>query len=119
MINEDEDALICDFAETYRVLDYRSLPAKLAATLAFGLPEDSRIKMKLRGETLTSDVVFAALQLDTLNLLAWMQSRDGSHGRNRPASVYKALMNAGKASEIQSFDSGEDLTKEIERIRRA
>lgn len=119
MINEDEDALICDFAETYQVLDYRSLPAVLAATLAFGLRDDSRIKMKLRGETLTSDIVFAALQLDALNTLAWMQSHDGAKGRNRPSSIYKALVNAGKPSEIQAFDSGEELLREIERIRRA
>lgn len=46
MIRDDEDALICDFAETYHIYDYRSLPASLAATLAAGLRDTSRIAMK-------------------------------------------------------------------------
>lgn len=34
MLNLSEDALICDFAETYHIYDYRSLPLRLVATLA-------------------------------------------------------------------------------------
>ena len=45
MINLSEYALICDFAETYHIFDYRSLPVKLAATLSAGLRDDSRSKM--------------------------------------------------------------------------
>lgn len=44
MIRDDEDALICDFAETYQIYSYRSLPLRLVATLAAGLRENSRIK---------------------------------------------------------------------------
>lgn len=43
MIAKDEDALICDLAETYHIYDYRSLPVRLVATLAAGLRDDSRI----------------------------------------------------------------------------
>lgn len=43
MIRDDEDALICDFAETYQIYDYRSLPLRLVATLAAGLRDTSRI----------------------------------------------------------------------------
>ena len=43
MIRKDEDALICDFAETYHIYDYRSLPLRLVATLAAGLGDTSRI----------------------------------------------------------------------------
>lgn len=43
MILTDEDALICDLAETYHVLDYRALPLKTAAALASGLRADARI----------------------------------------------------------------------------
>ena len=49
MISRDENALICDLAETYQIYDYRSLPVKLVATLAAGLREDSRIKLKMAG----------------------------------------------------------------------
>lgn len=43
MIATDEDALICDLAETYHVFDYRGLPLKTAAALASGLRNDARI----------------------------------------------------------------------------
>ena len=32
MIKTDEDALICDLAETYQIYDYKSLPAYMVAT---------------------------------------------------------------------------------------
>lgn len=50
MILTDEDALICDFAETYNVLDYRALPLRTAATLASGLRADARIFESLKKE---------------------------------------------------------------------
>lgn len=49
MIALDEGALICDMAETYHIYDMRALPAETLATLACGLREDSRIKMKRAG----------------------------------------------------------------------
>ena len=57
MISLDESALICDFAETYHILDYRALPLKLAAVLACGLRDDSRIKMKLAGMKLNPETM--------------------------------------------------------------
>ena len=39
---------MCDLAETYGVLDMDALPARLVATLAAGLREDSRIITALR-----------------------------------------------------------------------
>ena len=40
MIKTDEDALICDLAETYRIYDYRQLPAYQVAVFSFGLRDD-------------------------------------------------------------------------------
>ena len=37
MIKTDEDALICDLAETYQIYDYKSLPAYMVATFSVGL----------------------------------------------------------------------------------
>ena len=37
MIKQDEDALICDLAETYRIYDYRQLPLLQVAVFAYGL----------------------------------------------------------------------------------
>ena len=47
MIQTDEDALICDLAETYGIFDYRQLPADQVAVFAFGLRDDSRIKLAM------------------------------------------------------------------------
>lgn len=49
MIGVGENELICDFAETYHIYDYRSLPVSRAAILASGLREDARIRMKMNG----------------------------------------------------------------------
>ena len=43
------DELICDMAETYHVYDLRALPVETLATLAAGLRENSRVKMKMAG----------------------------------------------------------------------
>ena len=47
MVAADEDALRCDFAQTYHILDYRRLPLRTAAVFAWGLGEDSRVKRAL------------------------------------------------------------------------
>ena len=87
MVASDEHALICDFAETYHVLDYKVLGARLAATLAAGLPYDSRIKRKLSGQTYDAVTLLLAAAVDRLTLLLWAKTKDGQKGRNRPASV--------------------------------
>lgn len=47
MLSTDRDALICDMAETYHIYDMRALPVETLATLACGLRDDSRIKLKM------------------------------------------------------------------------
>ena len=46
MMALDEDALICDFAETYHIYNIYGMPVQYIATLAIGLRDDSRIKSK-------------------------------------------------------------------------
>lgn len=96
MVREDETALICDMAETYGVLDWRALPLKIAAALAAGLREDSRIKLKLSGMPADRMTLLAAVIADRLTFLAWAKTKDGAKGRNKPASILAKLMNAGK-----------------------
>lgn len=73
MISLDEDALICDFAETYQIYDYKALPPHLAAVLAAGLREDSRIKLKAHKQRLTNAEFLIAVVADRLGvLLAWL-----------------------------------------------
>ena len=91
MIRTDENALICDFAETYHILDYRALSLKTAAALASGLSENSRIMMKITGQRIDTKTALLAGILDRLTTLVWFQTVDGHKGRNRPESVLARL----------------------------
>lgn len=96
MVRTDETALICDMAETYRILDWRALPLQTAAALACGLREDSRIKMKISGMPADRMTMLAAIIADRMTFLAWAKTKDGIKGRNRPGSIFEKIMNTGK-----------------------
>ncbi|MCK4036856.1 DUF5361 domain-containing protein, partial [Streptococcus suis] len=91
MIQTDEDALICDLAETYGIYDYRQLPITQVAVFACGLSEKSRIKKILSGQKEDLDTLLLAGIYDTVRLLFWAKTKDGQAGRNRPNSVAQAL----------------------------
>lgn len=119
MVAADEDMLICDFAETYHVLNWRGLPADLAAVLAFGLRENSRIKMKLSGMKLPMDTMLSAVAADALNLLVWFQTKDAAKKRNRPGSILNILMGVADATpgpDIQAFDTVEEFERRRKEI---
>ena len=101
MIRTDENALICDFAETYHILDYRALPMRTAAALASGLSEDSRIMRKITGRRIDTKTLLLAGILDRLTTLVWFKTEDGLKGRNRPESV---LASISKGSEPEKKD---------------
>ena len=84
MIALDEDALICDLAQYYRVYDYRGLPLKMVATLANGLPPDSRIRTKQFGLKVPFSAFLFAQIKDELAAIRWLNSSDGEKGVNRP-----------------------------------
>ena len=117
MISADRDALICDLAETYGIFDFRALPASLLATLAVGMREDSRIKMRLSGSKVPRSDMLLAAAVDRLSLLLWSMSEDGRRGINRPASVLDALMGEEKQSgDVMAFDTAEDFETTWARI---
>lgn len=111
MIRIDKGALLCDFAETYHIYDIRSLPARLAATYAVGLRDNSRIKMKITGTKAPEDILLLAMAVDRLTLLLWAKTKDGQRGRNKPESITEKLLGAdtGKKREFAKFDSPEDF----------
>lgn len=74
MINFDEDALICDLAETYNIYDYRSLPVRLVATLSAGLRDDSRIKLSRAGFTAQQNTMLLAIIADRIESIRYMFS---------------------------------------------
>lgn len=119
MIETDEDALICDFAETYNILDYRALPLNLAATLAVGLRADSRIMLKITGQKIDYNTVLSAAILDRLSFLAWTKTKDAEAGRNRPESVVSKLMEEPKENNVVAFEDENELLAHIKAIKEA
>jgi|SRR5699024_5789040 len=113
MISKDEDALICDLAETYQIYDYRQLPASKVAVFASGLRDDSRIKMKLINQTVSLENLLLAGISDSLNELMWSKTKDGQKGINKPDSMVAILTNKkqDKKDDVVVFDSGEDFVK--------
>ena len=119
MLELDEDALICDFAETYHIYDYRSLPLQLVATLAAGLRDNSRIKLKAAGAPATQEVILLASIADRVEAFRYGFSEDASKGRNRPTSIVEALYggtSSGKGG-VTSFATPEDFEAALARIR--
>lgn len=117
MVITDEDALICDFAETYRIYDYRQLPLRMAAVFASGLRDNSRIKIKMSGLNAAPDTILNAVIADRVGMLVWMQSTDGVKNRNRPASILDKIINPGDTNEnVVTFDSGQAFEDERKRL---
>ncbi len=118
MIKTDEQSLICDFAETYSIYNYKSLPLKLVATLASGLSGDSRIKRKLSGLNHSIDTLLLACIVDRLSLLLWRDTKDASKGKNKPESMYELLTSSSKdvSESHDSFNSGKEFERERQRI---
>lgn len=117
MIAEDEDALICDFAETYQIYDYRQLPPTRVAVLSIGLRDCSRIKMKLSGQKVPIDTLLLAGISDRLSTLVWWKTKDGQKGINKPMMLAETLAGEKpKHTDVIVFNSGEDFEKTRGRI---
>lgn len=112
MIRLDEDALICDLAETYQIYDYKQLPALSVAVFSCGLREDSRIKMKIAGQSVSFETMLLAGISDRLSFLVWSKTKDAQKGKNRPASIIE-ILNGKPTSQKKEvvFDSGEDFER--------
>lgn len=112
MISLDRDALLCDLAETYGIVDMRGLSATTLAALCVGLRDDSRIKMKISGAKATRTEMLLAGILDRLSILVWFQSEDGHRGINRPKSVLESMMGSSDEHDseaLETFASGADF----------
>lgn len=109
MRSTDEDALICDFAETYHILDYRALPVHLQATLASGLRDNSRIKMKLMGFKMISTDLILARMADSIELFRYnMVAKEDTPS---PTLLMDIMAGKAKKKEEFGFDSGADFEK--------
>ena len=119
MILMDEDALVCDMAEVYGVLDMYSLPLMTLATLATGLRADSRIMLKLRGQKIDDMTLLIACAVDRLSFIAWSKTKDAQRGNNRPESIVEKLISdpSEKENDIVGYENGDDLLNHMEMLR--
>lgn len=99
--------MICDFAETYHILDYRTLPARQAARLACGLRQTSRIMQAISGAPADLETVLLTMITDAVRVLVWQNTKDGMKGQNQPKSILSILL--GEERESVGFDSAEDF----------
>lgn len=111
MLATDEDALVCDLAETYHIYNFRQLPALQVAVFAYGLRDDARIKLALAGQKVPLDTLLLAGVHDRLSYLVWAKTKDGQTGRNRPVSLAEALLEVRKEKGELAFRSGEDFER--------
>ena len=113
MIAIDEDALMCDLAETYHIYDYRSLSTRMAAVFSCGLRENSRIKLAMSDTRYPLETVLSVLTFDAVNWIRWAQSKLAHDGRDPPERIYDKLFGHGdndnKDSDVVTFDSPEEF----------
>lgn len=104
ILEDSEDLLICDLAETYGIYDYKALPISLIATLAAGLRENSRVKMKASDQKLNYEQKLLALIFDALQIIAFKQGH--RKGAEKPKSLFKRLTETKRPKdELMSFNS--------------
>lgn len=115
-MEEYEDEVICDLAETYHIFNYEEIKGRRLATLVCGLRPSSRVMSKMSGLTTSVNECLQAMSVDALNTLVWMQTKDAEKGRNRPSSIASTFF---EKKESQGFSSADDYEAERERILRS
>lgn len=110
ILNDSEDLVICDLAETYGILDYTKIRPDTLATLVLGLGYDSRVKRKLRDDPLTYNQALLALIFDALRTIAFNQGH--KKGAKKPESLFKHLTEKKEEKEeLMKFETPEDYEK--------
>ena len=115
MIQLDEDALICDLAETYQILDYRSLPVQLVATLSAGLRDNARIKLRAADSVVGLDTMILAAIADNLTMLRAGMDRKN---KSKPFLFSEAIQGEKKKSQkAKGFRTAREFEAALKRIR--
>ena len=111
MMAVDRDALVCDLAETYGILDYKALSVPLLATLASGLRDNARIKMKMSGQQISVDTMLLAALVDHMAMSVWMRSENAQKGRDKPQSVLALLTGQEQEEKSVGFATPEEYER--------
>ena len=113
-----KDALVCDFAQYYHLYDLECIDINLGATLACGLPSESRTIRKISGQIFPTEMI---LQMGILDVLRSIEhAYINVHSKRKvpkPQSIFK-LMNKKDDKDIRAFRSGEEFEIEREKLLR-
>ncbi len=104
MIKLDKNALICDFAETYRIYDLWALPARYVSILAVGLKNSSRIKISKSDTSIEFKELLLASILDNLAMINYKLSDQAEP----PESITAKLLDIEDEASSVVFGSIED-----------
>lgn len=102
-----EDEVICDLLEVYHVLDYKSLPASLVATLVLGLRSNSRVMMAIADKRLSLDQMALIGIWDCLKWIQWSKTKKASEGLEAPKPLLSLFIDTEEQSETVGFESGD------------
>lgn len=108
MLCVDRDAVICDLAETYHILDYRALPVRLLATLCCGLRDDSRIKLKMHGLVHVPEAFTAVSMADNLTLIRHFLTNDKKIDKK---SLFSEIIQIKEKHPENNFATSEEFLK--------
>ena len=122
MLDLDEEALICDLAETYGIYDYKSMPLRLISTLASGLRADSRIMLRISKDPEPRDVEVTILGAiaDRLASISYILLKAMKADPEVPVPIIKAILEMDKKQsneEVLKFNTSEELDRELKRLR--
>ena len=92
------------------------MTVEFVATLAAGLPEDSRIMRKLYNQNISKSELMLAAIYDDLNTYLYSMTSNAKHGINRPTSIVEKWLNITEQKENMAFDSVNSYEKAKQRI---
>ena len=111
------DEFVCDMAEFYGILEPDALPPlTLAMKKILSIALALCLMLALAGRKTDTRTLLMAAAVDRLSLLAWMQTKDGVKGRNRPKSIAEMLTRDEEKAQKFSVPADE-LLETIERIK--
>lgn len=118
-VKNNEDALICDLAETYQIYDWKSYHVSFIAILAAGLRQNSRSRMAL--DSVQADLngsLLAIIHDDLQNLIYVTQSAHSRKKLKKPEYITDKIIHGvhKQATEYQGYESSEDYEKAWERL---
>lgn len=111
------DALECDLAQYYQIHDLHGYSVAHVATLACGLPSDSRVIRLINEQKYPVNTLLLASAVDRLGLLWWSKTEDGQNNINRPKRFIDVLMGIeDNSKDLLTFKSGADFKKAWDNI---